>query len=80
MFNESRNKVVIKRIEGKSGPAPSYASTITAIQQALEQAGVIFVAENGDGPGVRLRKTVAKALAHDDASLDRQIAEQTLYR
>jgi hypothetical protein len=23
---------------------------------ALEAAGVIFVAENGDGPGVRLRK------------------------
>ena len=27
-----------------------------AIQRALEVAGVIFVAENGDGPGVRLRK------------------------
>lgn len=27
-----------------------------AIQQALESAGVIFVAENGEGPGVRLKK------------------------
>ena len=27
-----------------------------AIQRALESAGVIFVNENGDGPGVRLRK------------------------
>ncbi|MGJ0509966.1 MAG: helix-turn-helix domain-containing protein [Methylocystis sp.] len=27
-----------------------------AIRQALEAAGVIFVDENGEGPGVRLRK------------------------
>ncbi|ESY21387.1 DNA-binding protein [Mesorhizobium sp. LNJC394B00] len=30
-----------------------------AIQAALESAGVIFVAENGEGPGVRLRKQPA---------------------
>lgn len=30
--------------------------TIEAIQRALEEAGVIFVDENGEGPGVRLRK------------------------
>ena len=30
--------------------------TIEALEAALEAAGVIFVAENGDGPGVRLRK------------------------
>jgi transcriptional regulator with XRE-family HTH domain len=30
--------------------------TIEAIQIALESAGVVFVAENGEGPGVRLRK------------------------
>lgn len=29
---------------------------IAAIQRALEAAGVIFVPENGEGPGVRLRK------------------------
>ncbi|SCW56396.1 hypothetical protein SAMN05660859_1662 [Ancylobacter rudongensis] len=29
---------------------------VSAIQRALEGAGVIFVAENGEGPGVRLRK------------------------
>jgi hypothetical protein len=28
-----------------------------AIRAALESAGVIFVEENGEGPGVRLRKT-----------------------
>lgn len=30
--------------------------SIGAIQLALESAGVIFVAENGEGPGVRLKK------------------------
>jgi hypothetical protein len=29
---------------------------MAAIKGALELAGVIFVEENGDGPGVRLRK------------------------
>jgi hypothetical protein len=30
--------------------------TIDAVSAALEAAGVIFVEENGEGPGVRLRK------------------------
>jgi hypothetical protein len=30
--------------------------TIDAIRAALEAGGVIFVEENGEGPGVRLRK------------------------
>jgi transcriptional regulator with XRE-family HTH domain len=29
---------------------------LAAIRSALESAGVIFVHENGEGPGVRLRK------------------------
>ncbi|UNK36610.1 helix-turn-helix domain-containing protein [Shinella sp. H4-D48] len=29
--------------------------TITAIQAALTEAGVIFIDQNGNGPGVRLR-------------------------
>ena len=32
------------------------ARTLTSLAQCFESAGVIFVAENGDGPGVRLRK------------------------
>ena len=32
---------------------------IEAFGAALEAAGIIFVAENGDGPGVRLRKQPA---------------------
>jgi transcriptional regulator with XRE-family HTH domain len=34
--------------------------TFAAIRAALESAGVIFVDENGEGPGVRLRKGGAK--------------------
>lgn len=32
------------------------ASTVDAIQVTLENAGVIFIAENGGGLGVRLKK------------------------
>ncbi len=37
--------------------------TISAIRAALEQAGVEFIAENGGGAGVRLRKSSASATA-----------------
>lgn len=39
---------------GKSG---GDAATIQRLVTALEAAGVIFIDENGEGPGVRLRKT-----------------------
>jgi transcriptional regulator with XRE-family HTH domain len=32
-------------------------NNLAAIQQALESAGIIFIPENGEGPGVRLRKS-----------------------
>jgi transcriptional regulator with XRE-family HTH domain len=32
------------------------AEAIKSIRDALESAGVIFINQNGDGPGVRLRK------------------------
>ena len=35
--------------------------TVQAIQHTLEAAGVEFIPENGGGPGVRLRKPVAKS-------------------
>jgi predicted transcriptional regulator len=46
----------IKRIERKPGAISALAGTLDAIRKALESAGVIFVEENGEGPGVRLRK------------------------
>jgi transcriptional regulator with XRE-family HTH domain len=45
----------IRRVETDQGIKVSDASR-EAIRRALESAGVIFVEENGDGPGVRLRK------------------------
>jgi transcriptional regulator with XRE-family HTH domain len=39
---------------GKHGHAS--VQRVSVIQRALESAGVIFVEENGEGPGVRLRK------------------------
>lgn len=38
---------------GRSGGDPE---TISRLRTALEAAGVIFVDQNGEGPGVRLRK------------------------
>jgi hypothetical protein len=46
----------IKRMETVRGPLAAQARTIEAIKEAFAAAGVIFVEENGEGPGVRLRK------------------------
>jgi transcriptional regulator with XRE-family HTH domain len=37
---------------------PIRPATIAAIRAALETAGVVFLPENGNGPGVALRKGV----------------------
>ena len=44
----------IARIE--AGETTPRASTMSAIRAALEGAGVEFIAKNGGGPGVRLRR------------------------
>ncbi len=38
------------------GHAESQRRTLAALRSALESAGVEFIAKNGGGPGVRLRK------------------------
>jgi len=40
----------------EAGKRDPYSRTLEQLQSALEAAGVIFVEENGEGPGVRLRK------------------------
>jgi len=46
-------------MEAGVGPAVGLTNNVAAVRRALEAAGVIFVEENGDGPGVRLRKAVS---------------------
>lgn len=46
----------IKRLEAEDGLLRGRPDTGEKIINALEAAGVIFVEENGEGPGVRLRK------------------------
>lgn len=43
------------RAEGQGDVAAS-ADAVAAIRTALEAAGVVFLPENGNGPGVALRK------------------------
>ena len=46
----------IARLESQDGELGGRADTAAKIIAALESAGVIFVEENGEGPGVRLRR------------------------
>ncbi len=56
----------------ESGKREPYSRTVERLQRTLESAGVIFVAENGEGPGVRLRK--AAPIPAATTAIDRQIA------
>ena len=47
----------VKRLEAIVGPVSAGAATVDKLRSALEAAGVEFIAENGGGPGVRLRKS-----------------------
>lgn len=46
----------VKRIESMEGELKIRLHTLTKIKAALEKAGIEFIAENGGGAGVRLRK------------------------
>lgn len=46
----------LRRMEASAGPAAGLTNNVAAVKRALEAAGVIFVEENGEGPGVRLKK------------------------
>ncbi len=51
----------VQRLETKPGPLAAQPRTVAAIRTALEQAGVEFIAENGGGAGVRLRRASGDA-------------------
>ena len=46
----------LRRMEASDGFANGMTNNLLAVRQALESAGVLFVAENGEGPGVRMKK------------------------
>jgi len=45
----------IQRME-RVGPERSRAENVNKVQKALENGGIVFIRENGGGPGVRLRE------------------------
>jgi hypothetical protein len=49
----------IKRLEATSGELIANRPTIAALQNAVESAGGVFIAENGGGPDVHLRAPVS---------------------
>ncbi len=61
----------IKRMEASAGIATGMANNVAAVCRALEAAGVVFIAENGGGAGVRLRKGSVETmtLSDDEMSL-----------
>jgi predicted transcriptional regulator len=46
----------IRRMEVAGGTLKRSVENVQKVQQALEDAGVIFIDEDDEGPGVRLRK------------------------
>lgn len=48
--------MTVRRAEAVDGALNLTEANAAAVRRALEEAGVIFVDENGEGPGVRLRK------------------------
>lgn len=54
--------MTVRRSEASDNDTPNINKpNLMAIKNTLEAAGVIFIAENGEGPGVRLRKQVTDA-------------------
>jgi len=54
--NANVGVMTIRRAEADDGVTSMLPNNAAAVRAALESAGVIFTPENGDGPGVKLRK------------------------
>ncbi|RYE69503.1 MAG: XRE family transcriptional regulator [Oxalobacteraceae bacterium] len=48
----------LKRMESSAASVAGIPNNIKAVITALENAGVIFIDQNGNGPGVRLRDRI----------------------
>ena len=46
----------VRRAEAEDGVPPIGATSIDNLQRVLEAAGILFVDDNDNGPGVRCRK------------------------
>jgi transcriptional regulator with XRE-family HTH domain len=57
----------IKRMEQEEGFPLARGANIEAVYKTLTAAGIIFVPENGDGVGVRLRKRPGESLDESKA-------------
>jgi hypothetical protein len=49
-------RITVTRAESSDARPSLTEANLAAIRSALEAAGVEFIAENGGGPGVRIRK------------------------
>jgi len=49
----------IQRLESETGFPASRTKNLIMIRKAFEEAGVVFIDENGGGPGVRLKDRVS---------------------
>ncbi len=54
---EAANVAERTLIDFERGARQPYDRTLADIRRALEDAGIIFIDENDEGPGVRLRKS-----------------------
>jgi len=61
----------IARLESQDGDIGGRADTAAKIVTALKSAGVEFIAENGGGEGVRLRRAAAEPDGKRDKSVSR---------
>ncbi len=63
MLGWSRNKLASEAevavgtvVDFERGARQPYKRTLTDLRRALEEAGVVFIDQNGGGPGVRLKE------------------------
>jgi predicted transcriptional regulator len=48
----------IQRMESANGIPKSLSTNLQAIRQTLERAGVVFIDQDGGGPGLRLKDPI----------------------
>lgn len=49
----------IRRMEAVDGVPPVSAKSLHVVQCVLEDTGIVFITENGSGPGVKLKTRLA---------------------